>query len=93
MVQLDRRPLEAPAAELPPRCRELAAQCGVRVARISVRNQRSRWGACSARGVITRTTSVLAIPFSPASSGLSSTKSSGCSSANHGSQRLITPER
>ena len=47
----------------------------------------------SARGVITRTTSVLAIPFSPASSGLISTKSSGCSSASHGSQRLITPER
>ncbi|MDE3156255.1 MAG: M48 family metallopeptidase [Acidobacteriota bacterium] len=42
-------------AELPGRCRELAGQFDVQsqVARISVRNQRSRWGACSTRGVIT----------------------------------------
>jgi hypothetical protein len=50
---LERRWRMLAAAELPPRCLELAAQCGVRVARVSVRNQRSRWGACSARGVIT----------------------------------------
>jgi predicted metal-dependent hydrolase len=41
------------AAELPPRCLALAATHGLEVARVSVRNQRSRWGACSARGVIT----------------------------------------
>ena len=41
------------AAELPGRCHALATACGVRVARVSVRNQRSRWGACSSRGVIT----------------------------------------
>ena len=40
-------------AELPQRTRDLAAACGVRVARVSVRNQRSRWGACSPGGVIT----------------------------------------
>jgi predicted metal-dependent hydrolase len=40
-------------AELPPRLLELAAQVGLRVSRVSVRNQRSRWGACSSRGVIT----------------------------------------
>jgi predicted metal-dependent hydrolase len=40
-------------AELPARCLELAAHWGLTVARVAVRNQRSRWGACSARGVIT----------------------------------------
>jgi hypothetical protein len=38
--------------ELPPRVAELAAQHGLRVSRVSVRNQRSRWGSCSAKGVI-----------------------------------------
>jgi predicted metal-dependent hydrolase len=33
--------------ELPPRLLELAAKHGLRVARISIRNQRSRWGSCS----------------------------------------------
>jgi predicted metal-dependent hydrolase len=33
--------------ELPIRLRELAARHGCRVARISIRNQRSRWGSCS----------------------------------------------
>lgn len=41
------------AAELPTRCRELAAAAGLHVNRVSVRNQRSRWGACSSRGTIT----------------------------------------
>ena len=39
--------------ELPVRCLELAAAHGLVVARVSVRNQRSRWGACSARGTVT----------------------------------------
>ena len=39
--------------ELPARCLELARQTNIRIARVSVRNQRSRWGACSSRGVIT----------------------------------------
>ena len=38
--------------ELPPRVRELAAIHGVSVSRISVRNQKSRWGSCSRRGGI-----------------------------------------
>jgi predicted metal-dependent hydrolase len=41
------------ARELPARCLELSAAVGIAVARVSVRNQRSRWGACSSRGVIT----------------------------------------
>jgi predicted metal-dependent hydrolase len=38
--------------ELPVRLQELAARHGCRVARISVRNQRSRWGSCSPNGHI-----------------------------------------
>jgi predicted metal-dependent hydrolase len=41
------------AAELPARCRELAESAGIRIGRVSVRDQRSRWGACSSRGTIT----------------------------------------
>jgi predicted metal-dependent hydrolase len=40
------------AQELPPRVLELAALHGVSVSRVSVRNQRSRWGSCSRRGTI-----------------------------------------
>ena len=38
------------ARELPPRLRELAALHGLDVQRVSIRNQRSRWGSCSPRG-------------------------------------------
>ena len=38
--------------ELPPRLLELAAQHALTVARISIRNQRSRWGSCSRSGHI-----------------------------------------
>jgi predicted metal-dependent hydrolase len=38
--------------ELPPQLRALADQHGIVVERISVRNQRSRWGSCSSRGAI-----------------------------------------
>lgn len=38
--------------ELPPRVRAYATQHRVRIQRISVRNQRSRWGSCSRRGTI-----------------------------------------
>ena len=39
--------------ELSSRCVELARQTGVRVDHVAVRNQRSRWGACSPNGTIT----------------------------------------
>ena len=38
--------------ELPARLAELAAREGLAVRRVSIRDQRSRWGSCSARGVI-----------------------------------------
>jgi hypothetical protein len=40
------------ARELPPRVLELAARHGLTVCRITVRNQKSRWGSCSRRGTI-----------------------------------------
>jgi predicted metal-dependent hydrolase len=40
------------ARELPARVFELAAANGFLVMRVSVRNQRSRWGSCSRRGTI-----------------------------------------
>ena len=40
------------AAELPPKVFELAAAHQLNVRRVTVRNQRSRWGSCSRRGTI-----------------------------------------
>ena len=40
------------ARELPARVMELAARHGVNVTRVTVRNQKSRWGSCSRRGTI-----------------------------------------
>lgn len=38
--------------ELPRRTTELAAKFGVAIGRVTVRNQRSRWGSCSRQGAI-----------------------------------------
>src|SRR4051812_49113500 len=49
----DQRALIARARrELPPRLHELAAAHGLTVARVSIRNQRWRWGSCSRSGHI-----------------------------------------
>ena len=48
--------------ELPPRCAALARDLGVSIARVSVRNQRSRWGACSPRGAITLNWRLIQMP-------------------------------
>ncbi len=40
------------AAELPPKVFEFAAEHQLSVRRVTVRNQRSRWGSCSRRGTI-----------------------------------------
>ena len=52
------------AAELPPRLLALAARHRLNVARVSVRDQRSRWGACSPRGVITLNWRLVQMPAS-----------------------------
>lgn len=48
--------------ELPRALLALAAMHGITVTRISVRNQRSRWGACSARGSITLNWRLILVP-------------------------------
>lgn len=48
--------------ELPPALLALAALHGITVSRVSVRNQRSRWGACSARGSITLNWRLILVP-------------------------------
>jgi predicted metal-dependent hydrolase len=48
--------------ELPAQLLALAAQHGIPVARVRVLNQRSRWGACSARGVITLNWRLIRVP-------------------------------
>ena len=72
-VQLDasgtsvRRTVEAwlrakAAGELPARLQALAAQHGIEVPRISIRNQSSRWGACSPSGTITLNWRLVQVP-------------------------------
>jgi predicted metal-dependent hydrolase len=48
--------------ELPGELLALAAAHDVTVTRISIRNQRSRWGACSARGSITLNWRLILVP-------------------------------
>ena len=50
------------AAELPPALMALADRYGVTVTRVSIRNQRSRWGACSASGTITLNWRLILVP-------------------------------
>lgn len=49
---LERHLRQLAAQELPPRVFDLAAAHQLPVRRVSVRNQRSRWGSCSRRGTI-----------------------------------------
>jgi predicted metal-dependent hydrolase len=50
------------AKELPAELLTLAAAHGITVTRVSIRNQRSRWGACSARGSITLNWRLVLVP-------------------------------
>ena len=50
------------AKELPAELLALAAAHAITVTRISIRNQRSRWGACSARGSITLNWRLVLVP-------------------------------
>jgi predicted metal-dependent hydrolase len=50
------------AAELPAALLALAELHGISVTRVSIRNQRSRWGACSSRGSITLNWRLVMVP-------------------------------
>jgi hypothetical protein len=50
--------------ELPPRLLALAAENGLTVARITIRDQRSRWGSCSAKGHIALNYRLMLMPDS-----------------------------
>ena len=63
VVQANEPALRARARlELPDALRSLAALHDVTVTRISIRNQRSRWGACSAAGAITLNWRLVLVP-------------------------------
>jgi predicted metal-dependent hydrolase len=59
---LDRELRARAARELPPQLLALAAQHGLAVNGVSIRNQRSRWGSCSARGHIALNFRLLLMP-------------------------------
>jgi predicted metal-dependent hydrolase len=50
--------------ELPARAWELAAETGVDVKEVTVRNQRTRWGSCSSTGVISLNWRLIQAPLS-----------------------------
>jgi predicted metal-dependent hydrolase len=50
--------------ELPARTWELAAETGVEVKSVTVRNQRSRWGSCSSGGIISLNWRLIQTPYS-----------------------------
>jgi predicted metal-dependent hydrolase len=52
------------AVELPERCLALAREHGETVLRVSVRNQRSRWGSCSSAGTVALNWRLIQMPDS-----------------------------
>jgi predicted metal-dependent hydrolase len=61
-LEVQRTLRERARAELPGRIRALAARHGLTVARVSVRNQRTRWGSCGRNGHICLNWRLLAMP-------------------------------
>ncbi|MEQ1759733.1 MAG: YgjP-like metallopeptidase domain-containing protein [Vicinamibacterales bacterium] len=59
----ERERLQALATqELPPQLHALAARHGLQVSRVTIRNQRSRWGSCGRNGHITLNWRLMAMP-------------------------------
>jgi predicted metal-dependent hydrolase len=67
-ARLDRPSYDEAAArrravrDLPIQLREMAARHGVEIHRVSIRNQRSRWGSCSRRGSISLNWRLVLVP-------------------------------
>jgi len=61
---LERHLWRLAARELPPCVRQLAAHHGFSVHRVTVRNQRTRWGSCSRRGTISLNWRLIQAPAS-----------------------------
>jgi predicted metal-dependent hydrolase len=61
-VAVDRELRARAMKELPPQLLALAARHGIAVSRVSIRNQRSRWGSCSPRGHIALNVRLLLLP-------------------------------
>ena len=59
---VDRELRTKAAQELPPQLLALAAGHGLAVHRVTIRNQRSRWGSCSPRGHITLNFRLMLMP-------------------------------
>jgi hypothetical protein len=57
-----RRLLKAAERELPKRLRALAARHGFTVGRVTIRDQRARWGSCSPRGDVSLNWRLLLMP-------------------------------
>jgi len=61
-VAVDRDLRARAMKELPPQLLALAARHGIAVSRVSIRNQRSRWGSCSRSGHISLNFRLLLMP-------------------------------
>ena len=59
---VDRELRDRARRELPPQLLALAARHGLQVSRVSIRNQRSRWGSCSSSGHISLNFRLLLMP-------------------------------
>ena len=64
--QMERHLHRLASVELPPRVFQLAEQHGLKVQRVTVRNQKSRWGSCSRRGTISLNWRLIQAPESVA---------------------------